>query len=424
MYISNQTVGRGALTSSAEPVMKYRTKGQNMSQFLDPSLQGWQGGNESSKNPSGDSMERYQSGQNPWQWRLQDSMLFVGRSDADLLKSLENREESSWLSVESFVQEQTFYTGTLQDGTELSYRTIYEPDRIYCMRDGEEDAQWEIPLQDESQYDRIVSFLDGLKDRDNQSFTIHNTFWQDFLSGRLDVDAFIGYLETRGQDGDAGGLRLTEDGAYIDREAAKYSIYLYGPEFGAHIMRTTEEFLEWQRQQIEKVAMKQSKKEHTTTMPKQGKILGIGFLNAPGKFSYGMRAEYAKHSSADSPVIKVTIQRGGGLEEVHYVEMNHIDPRNATEIEMFALCCYADDTRKGTGGTYGTWQTLNYYRINASDIGAFYLTKSLDTCLSLRQNWMLMIEKMRNLYGESGMYQQSQDGDLLLKCISEVCPER
>lgn len=43
---------------------------------------------------------------------------------------------------------------------------------------------------------------------------------------------------------------------------------------------------------------------------KQEKVLGIDFLNAPtGNSSYGMRAEYAKDSTSDSPVIKLPFHK-------------------------------------------------------------------------------------------------------------------
>ncbi len=151
---------------------------------------------------------------------------------------------------------------------------------------------------------------------------------------------------------------------------------------------------------------------------KQEKVLGIGFLNAPtGNISYGMSAEYAENSTPDNPVIKVTIQKIGS-EEVHFINVNDVNARSASEIEMFALCCYADDIGQGTGGKFGTWQTLNYYRANASDNGEFKFTKSLDLCSSVKQNWLSMIEQMRQLYFESGLYKQALDGDSLLRCLA------
>lgn len=147
---------------------------------------------------------------------------------------------------------------------------------------------------------------------------------------------------------------------------------------------------------------------------KQEKVLGIGFLDDPtDNISYGMSAKYAENSTPDNPVIKVTVQTNGS-EEVHYVNVNKVKTRNASEIEMFALCCYADDTGQGTGGKFGTWQTLNYYRKNASDIGKFKFTKSVDLCLAIKQNWLSMIEQMKKLYIESGHYKQALDGDSLL----------
>lgn len=151
---------------------------------------------------------------------------------------------------------------------------------------------------------------------------------------------------------------------------------------------------------------------------KQEKVLGIGFLNAPtGNISYGMRAEYAEDSTPDNPVIKVTIQKIGS-EEVHFINVNDVNARSASEIEMFALCCYVDDTGQGTGGKFGTWQSLNYYRVNALDNGKFKLTKSLDLCLSVKQNWLSMIEQMRQLYFEAGLYKQALDGDSLLRYLA------
>jgi len=127
-----------------------------------------------------------------------------------------------------------------------------EKNRIYCIKEGKEDYEWEIPLKDEAQYDKVMSFLKGLENKENLSFTIHNTFWQDFLSGKLDVDAFQEFLSTCDREEVLNGLTVTEDGSFREKETMKYASYIYGPEFGAHMMRTTEELWEWQEKQAEK----------------------------------------------------------------------------------------------------------------------------------------------------------------------------
>ncbi|MDE6568639.1 MAG: hypothetical protein K2K70_13040, partial [Lachnospiraceae bacterium] len=43
----------------------------------------------------------------------------------------------------------------------------------------------------------------------------------------------------------------------------------------------------------------------------------------------------------------------------------------------------------------------------------------VNSCSSLRQNWLAMIEQMRQLYIKAGLYKQSMDGNSLLKCLSE-----
>lgn len=153
-------------------------------------------------------------------------------------------------------------------------------------------------------------------------------------------------------------------------------------------------------------------------MPEDGatenKILGMGFLhdkNSP--ISYGMTAKYAEDYSEDNPVIKVTVSKPNGREE-YRINVNEVNPRFATEIEMFALCNYADAKGIGTGGTFGSWHTLNYYRDNASHNGYFELTNNTDSFQSVKQDWMKMVQLMMKDYMGAGLYKQSMDGKGLL----------
>lgn len=147
---------------------------------------------------------------------------------------------------------------------------------------------------------------------------------------------------------------------------------------------------------------------------KESKILGMGFLhNENNTVHYGMCAMYAEDYSEENPVIKVNVTRQGGTEE-YRININEVNPRNATEIEMFALCCYADDKGIGTGGTFGSWQTLNYYRDNASHNGYFERTNATDSFQSAKQDWMKMIQLMMKDYMNAGLFRQSMDGKGLL----------
>ena len=156
----------------------------------------------------------------------------------------------------------------------------------------------------------------------------------------------------------------------------------------------------------------------TETSRSNDGVLGIGFLHEKNSnMHYGMCAKYADDYSEDVPVIKVTVQKPNGKEEYH-ININDVDPRNATEIEMFALCNYADAKGMGTGGTFGSWYTLNYYRDNASHNGYFEFINETDSFKSVKQDWMKMVQLMMKDYMNAGLYKQSLDGKRLLELFS------
>ena len=146
------------------------------------------------------------------------------------------------------------------------------------------------------------------------------------------------------------------------------------------------------------------------TSKTSGKTLGMGFThdnNSP--VSYGMVAKYAENSTEDNPIIKVSVRS-----EEYYININEVNPKNASEIEMFALCCYADDKGIGTGGTFGSWQTLNYYKDNAAHNGYFEMPDGTDSFKSVKQDWMKMVQLMMKDYMEAGVFKQALDGKGLL----------
>lgn len=156
------------------------------------------------------------------------------------------------------------------------------------------------------------------------------------------------------------------------------------------------------------------KRKTSETEVKEKKILGMGFLhNENNTVHYGMCAMYAEDYSEGNPVIQVNVTKPNGKEE-YLININEINPRFATEIEMFALCNYADAKGMGTGGTFGSWQTLNYYRDNAAHNGYFELSNGLDSFKSVKQDWMKMVQLMMRDYMEAGLYKQSLDGKGLL----------
>jgi hypothetical protein len=81
-----------------------------------------------------------------------------------------------------------------------------------------------------------------------------------------------------------------------------------------------------------------------------------------------MKAKYAECSTQDNPVIYVETNYGG--KTVSYnVNINEVDPNNASRLEMFALCSYADDVGIGDDSTFGTYKTLCSYMEMANHNG-------------------------------------------------------
>lgn len=150
------------------------------------------------------------------------------------------------------------------------------------------------------------------------------------------------------------------------------------------------------------------------------RLLGIGFLKSPnGNTSYGMRAEYAEDYSKDNPIIKVTVATESGIGEEYYININEINPKSATGIEMFVLCNYSDANGMGIGDTFGSWNTLRYYQTNASDNGYFDMSNSTENFAKLKQDWASMVTRMRADYMGAGIYKQVLDGNKLLQLFEK-----
>ncbi len=79
----------------------------------------------------------------------------------------------------------------------------------------------------------------------------------------------------------------------------------------------------------------------------QYKSLGMGFLNV-GDTGYGMRATQIINPDSEDTIVRVSIALGGNEFRDYDVNLSEIDPSNASAVEMFAYCQYADSTSEGS----------------------------------------------------------------------------
>lgn len=148
-------------------------------------------------------------------------------------------------------------------------------------------------------------------------------------------------------------------------------------------------------------------------------VLGIGFLRASSNHAYGMTATYSGASTSDNPIINVLVTKGQNNVEKYEINIKEIDASNATDIEIFALCSYADATGNGIGGTFSSWQAVNYYRINAEHLGQFDMSNTVEKFATLKQNWTDMVSSMVKHYMDAGIYDQVLDGNKLLQMFGQ-----
>ena len=120
---------------------------------------------------------------------------------------------------------------------------------------------------------------------------------------------------------------------------------------------------------------------------------------------YEMQARYAPHSTADNPIVRVTVKDGD--EWISYdVNVFEVDPHNASQLEIFALMSYADDQGISRTGNMGSYRQLQMYADNAQQNGYWEGNGSLEDFVGNRQNWTQMMEQMYNDYADSGIYSQ------------------
>ena len=118
-----------------------------------------------------------------------------------------------------------------------------------------------------------------------------------------------------------------------------------------------------------------------------------------------MQARYAPDSTADNPIVRVTVKEGN--EWVSYdVNVFEVDPRNASQLEIFALMSYADDQGISQSGSMGSYQQLRMYADNAQQNGYWEGNRKLEDFVGNKQNWMQMMEQMYKDYADSGIYSQ------------------
>lgn len=128
--------------------------------------------------------------------------------------------------------------------------TCFGQDGIMCREAYMENGKWvnkscwNLPYTEPGQREKVLAFIQRFPQDANLRFACHENFWEDFLAGEIDEDDFVNFFETSTDKDGVPNYTYEKDGStYIDREKAKYAIYMN--DFGAHFYTAEEMDLIW-----------------------------------------------------------------------------------------------------------------------------------------------------------------------------------
>lgn len=147
-----------------------------------------------------------------------------------------------------------------------------------------------------------------------------------------------------------------------------------------------------------------------------GEALGFTMIPEEGKqVVYGMSAMLSEKSTTDNPIVQIRSNLNGE-NKVYSVEINKINPQHASQMEMFALCSYADYAGEGTGSTFGSYHTLRMMQDTAETSGVTPTVSdgesAVDNFMNAKRNWISICTQASALLKESS---EMSVRDLFLK---------
>ena len=146
----------------------------------------------------------------------------------------------------------------------------------------------------------------------------------------------------------------------------------------------------------------------------KGEFLGITMVPEPGQSTvYGMRAMLPEDSTPDKPVVQI-ISNLGGKREVYNVDVSKVDPRHASQLEMFALLSYSDKMGISDGGTFGSFHQAKVYASNAQENGYIEDLSGHKAFFSYKFDWEKAIGTMMGEYFTAQVYNQYENCKKLL----------
>lgn len=178
-------------------------------------------------------LEKFDKQQEEMRKKMREETGSVERAQEPEKTGVTNKEEDT-PDLEALVSESTVCTYPAPEPGEedIKYITWYTKEGIFCRKAGQQNGyEWTISFTAPEQYEKVMEFLAGFSGMKNLRFAAHENFWQDFLADKIDVADFKKFIDGT-KDGIPEYTYTVGDSTYIDREKAKYAVYMN--DFGVY----------------------------------------------------------------------------------------------------------------------------------------------------------------------------------------------
>lgn len=150
--------------------------------------------------------------------------------------------------VESLTAESTTFTSSSSNENEpdKKYITWYTEEGIFCREEGQVVGyHFRMTFEDESEYEKVKSFIDSVPENVNMTFAGNRLFWKELLEGEVNEEGFIEWMKTCPDGYKTEDITYSKNGSLLlDQEKVGYAVYMN--PFLANMVHPGEEMEEYQ----------------------------------------------------------------------------------------------------------------------------------------------------------------------------------
>ncbi len=156
----------------------------------------------------------------------------------------------------------------------------------------------------------------------------------------------------------------------------------------------------------------QNLKPETTYTDKPENSSNNSFLGNASIGNISLSAEYSSNSSYDNPIVSVTIKSDNVIEKID-ININSVNPQNATTLEMFAFCKYTEAKLPDSPMFFAAWENLMQFQEIAVKNNIFEPAQNIMEFKNSKKDWGLMAANVNKISMEEGDYNKLIQGKKL-----------